>query len=84
MVSQYIIYEEIDNMPRTKEQFAEMRNASNQKIRSAAIRLFAKKDFVATSIDGIAEAAGMSKGMVYRKCCKFSGPTNLSMSYGKR
>ena len=53
-------------MPRTKEQFAEMRDASNQKIRSAAIRLFAEKGFAATSIDEIAEAAELSTGMVYR------------------
>ena len=53
-------------MPRTKEQFAEMRDASNQKIRSAASRLFAEKGFAAVSIDDIAEASELSKGMVYR------------------
>lgn len=53
-------------MPRTQEQFAAMRNTSNQKIRSAAIRLFARKGFAATSIDDIAQAAQLSKGMVYR------------------
>ncbi|MDR3270292.1 MAG: TetR/AcrR family transcriptional regulator [Peptococcaceae bacterium] len=53
-------------MPRTKEQYAEMRDTSNQKIRSAAIRLFAENGFATTSIDDIAEAAAMSKGMMYR------------------
>jgi AcrR family transcriptional regulator len=53
-------------MPRTKAQYAEMRDASNQKIRSAAMRLFAENGFAATSIDDIAEAAEMSKGMTYR------------------
>ena len=53
-------------MPRTKEQFAEMRQASQRKIRTAAIRLFAQKGFAATSIDDIVEAAGLSKGMFYR------------------
>lgn len=53
-------------MPRTKEQFAEMRDASNRRIRSAASRLFAEKGFAAVNIDDIAEAAELSKGMVYR------------------
>jgi len=53
-------------MPRSKEQFAEMRDVSNRKIRSAASRLFAERGFAAVSIDDIAEAADLSKGMVYR------------------
>lgn len=53
-------------MPRTQEQYAQMRDASNQKIYSAALRLFAEKGYGATSIDDIAKTAGLSKGMVYR------------------
>jgi AcrR family transcriptional regulator len=53
-------------MPRTKEQYAEMRDASNQKIRAAAIKLFAEKGFAATNIQDIAEAAGISMGLMYR------------------
>lgn len=53
-------------MPRTEVQFAQMRDLSNQKIRSAAIKLFAQKGFAATSIDDIAESAQISKGLVYR------------------
>jgi AcrR family transcriptional regulator len=53
-------------MPRTREQYAKMRDASDQKIRSAALRLFVNKGFSPTSIDDIAESAGVSKGLVYR------------------
>jgi AcrR family transcriptional regulator len=56
----------VEKMPRTKEQYAQMRDASNQKIRAAAIRLFAEKGFAATNIQDIAEAAGISMGLMYR------------------
>jgi AcrR family transcriptional regulator len=56
----------VEKMPRTKEQYAQMRDASNQKIRTAAIRLFAEKGFAATNIQDIAESAGISMGLMYR------------------
>ena len=53
-------------MPRTKEQFENMRRESRKKILSAAIRLFADKGMAATSIQEIAELAGVSTGLIYR------------------
>jgi len=51
--------------PRTKEQFAEIRTQSEQKILDAALELFANNGFKATSISQIAKAAGVSKGLMY-------------------
>jgi len=51
--------------PKTKEQFAEIRTQSEQKILDAALELFANKGFKATSISQIAKAAGVSKGLMY-------------------
>lgn len=53
-------------MPRTEEQYEAMRIATRNKIHSAAIKLFAKKGFVATSVKDIAEGAGISIGLMYR------------------
>ncbi|WP_071394276.1 TetR/AcrR family transcriptional regulator [Bacillus tuaregi] len=53
-------------MPRTKEQFESMRKATKEKILSAAIKLFAKKGFAATSVNDIAEEAEISIGLMYR------------------
>ncbi|MBT2668361.1 TetR/AcrR family transcriptional regulator [Bacillus sp. ISL-4] len=53
-------------MPRTKEQYEAMRTATRNKIHSAAIKLFAKKGFAATSVQDIAEGAGISIGLMYR------------------
>jgi len=43
-----------------------MRIATRDKIHSAAIKLFAKKGFAATSVKDIAEGAGISIGLMYR------------------
>ena len=51
---------------RTHEQNAKIRDASNRKIRSAAIKTFAEKGYAATSIQNIADAAGVSIGLMYR------------------
>lgn len=53
-------------MPRTKEQFEELRNVTKEKIDSAAIRLFAEKGYAATGVQDIADAAGISIGLLYR------------------
>ncbi|MCQ6559885.1 TetR/AcrR family transcriptional regulator [Paenibacillus mendelii] len=53
-------------MPRTKEQFAEMRNATRGKIQSAAMKLFAQKGFGTTNVQEIADKAGISIGLLYR------------------
>ena len=43
-----------------------MRIATRNKIHSAAIKLFAKKGFAATSVKNIAEETGISIGLMYR------------------
>jgi len=53
-------------MPRTKEQFEQMRNEARNKIHSAALHLFAEKGVAATSVQEIAERAGISTGLIYR------------------
>ncbi|MCG6912995.1 TetR/AcrR family transcriptional regulator [bacterium BMS3Abin03] len=51
--------------PRTKDQYSEIRKVSREKILSAALELFAKKGFHATSIFQIAKKAKISKGLMY-------------------
>jgi len=53
-------------LPRTKEQYEEMRNATRQKIQSAGMRLFVQKGFGSTNVQDIADAAGISIGLLYR------------------
>ncbi|RJE84756.1 TetR/AcrR family transcriptional regulator [Paenibacillus sp. 1011MAR3C5] len=53
-------------MPRTKEQFEEMRNATRAKIQSAAMQLFAQQGFGMTNVQEIADKAGISIGLLYR------------------
>ncbi len=52
-------------MPRTKEQFEEVRNKTKHKILTSALDLFAEKGFKGTSINDIAKSAGISKGLAY-------------------
>lgn len=52
-------------MPRTEEQFSEMREKTKQKILENALLLFAEKGFKGTSINDIAKSAGISKGLAY-------------------
>ncbi len=52
-------------MPRTKEQFEEIRNRTKLTILYSALELFARKGFTGTSISDIASAAGVSKGLAY-------------------
>lgn len=52
-------------MPRTEEQFKELRENKKQKILDASLSLFAEKGYSATSINMIAKKAGISKGLIY-------------------
>ena len=51
--------------PRTKEQFAEIREEKSHRISEAALSLFASRGYDATSISEIAKEAGVSKGLIY-------------------
>lgn len=53
-------------MPRSQQQFEEMRNATKEKIHAAATRLFVLKGFGSTNVQEIADAAGISIGLLYR------------------
>jgi AcrR family transcriptional regulator len=52
-------------MPRSKEQFEEIRNKTKENILNASLKLFAEKGFHGTSINDIAKAAKISKGLTY-------------------
>ncbi len=52
-------------MPRSKEQFEEIRKKTRENILSASLKLFAEKGFHGTSINDIAKAANISKGLAY-------------------
>ena len=52
-------------MPRTPEQFDQIREESRERILVAALRLFARHGFAATSVRMIAEDAGISQGLLY-------------------
>ncbi|MEV5027728.1 TetR/AcrR family transcriptional regulator [Paenibacillus sp. LPE1-1-1.1] len=53
-------------MPRSKEQFEEMRIATREKIHSAAMQLFVHQGFGSTNVQDIADTAGISIGLLYR------------------
>lgn len=52
-------------MPRTEEQFEEIRQNRKAEIMETALELFAEQGFHNTSISKIAKAAGVSKGLMY-------------------
>lgn len=52
-------------MPRTAEQFANIRQERKDEILQVTLRLFGEKGYEATSIDTIAKKAKISKGLVY-------------------
>ena len=52
-------------MPRTPEQYEEIRNEKKKVILNAAMKLFACKGYAMTSISTIAEKANISKGLMY-------------------
>ena len=51
--------------PRTSAQFDEIRQRSRQRIMDAALELFGTYGYQGTSISKIAQAAGVSKGLMY-------------------
>lgn len=52
-------------MPRTKEQFDQIRTKSKANIIQAALKLFSLKGYHATSTNAIAKEAGVSAGLMY-------------------
>lgn len=52
-------------MPRKPEENDRIRQASKEKIRTAAMSLFMKQGYYATSVSDIAKQAGISKGLLY-------------------
>ena len=52
-------------MPRSKEQFTEIREKTRQLILESALELFSQKGYNGTSINEIAEKAKVSKGLAY-------------------
>lgn len=52
-------------MPRTPEQYEEIRNEKKRAIMNVALDLFANEGFYSTSISRIAEKANISKGLMY-------------------
>ena len=52
-------------MPRTKEQFKEIREKTRKIILDSSLNLFAEKGFNGTSISDIAKKAEISKGLIY-------------------
>jgi len=53
-------------LPRTKEQFEEMRNKTREKIQLAAMQLFVQKGYGSTNVQEISDLAGVSIGLLYR------------------
>ena len=53
-------------MPRTKEAFQHIRDESKQHILSKAAKVFASKGLASTKVSDLAEAAGISQGLLYR------------------
>ncbi|WP_367391398.1 TetR/AcrR family transcriptional regulator [Lewinella sp. LCG006] len=51
--------------PRTTAQFDEIRQRSRQRIMAAALELFGTRGYASTSINQIAKAAEVSKGLMY-------------------
>lgn len=52
-------------MPRTTEQFEEIRESRKQQIIDVALKLFADKGYDSTPISKISKEAGISKGLLY-------------------
>ncbi|SDN52289.1 transcriptional regulator, TetR family [Fictibacillus solisalsi] len=52
-------------MPRTQQENERIRSKAKEKIQLAAMELFIKQGYHATSIDNVAKHAGISKGLLY-------------------
>lgn len=64
-------------MPRTKDQFEEMRIKSKENILQAAFKLFSTKGYHSTSTSSIAKEAGVAAGLMYNY---FSSKEDLLVS----
>jgi AcrR family transcriptional regulator len=53
-------------MPRTKEAFQQIRDESRQHILDEAAKVFANRGLANTKVSDLAEAAGVSQGLLYR------------------
>ena len=53
-------------MPRTQEAFRQIRDLSKQNILDKAVDVFVKKGLANTKINDLAQAAGISQGLLYR------------------
>jgi AcrR family transcriptional regulator len=53
-------------MPRTKEAFKQIRDERKEQILNISAKLFATKGLASTKIEDLAEAAGVSQGLLYR------------------
>lgn len=51
--------------PRSEAEFEKIRSESRKKITEAALDLFAKKGYSATTMEAIARKAGVAKGLIY-------------------
>ncbi|MBN1132066.1 MAG: TetR/AcrR family transcriptional regulator [Bacteroidales bacterium] len=51
--------------PRTPEQFEEIRESRREQIMETALKVFASEGYANSSISKLAEAAGISKGLMY-------------------
>jgi AcrR family transcriptional regulator len=68
-------------MPRSAEQFEEMREESRERLLESALALFAEHGYAATPIRRIAEHAGVSQGLMYNY---FAGKEQLLLAIFER
>lgn len=68
-------------MPRTSEQYHQIREGRRKLIMDTALELFANHGYHSTSISHIAENAGISKGLIYNY---FSGKEELVIDIMKK
>lgn len=67
MIYNYTGFEvEVDYLSKQKERFESMRAEATEKILFSATKLFAQKTFFKTTMQDIADGAGVSKGLAYR------------------
>lgn len=69
-------------MPRTPEQYEEIREEKRRTIMNAALELFAKEGFHSSTISKIAEKANISKGLIYNYFDSKEELLNAILDYG--
>lgn len=67
-------------MPRTKEENAKVRERTTQTLLKAAVKVFSKKGYHASTMEEIAKTAGVSKGLAYHY---FKSKEDLLVSLAK-